>query len=608
MDIQIVDLKQRLKSEYKIDKNLVFYKEFNDYVILFLPDYKGKLCIFKYYKEFDNFILKEEIELDDNLKRNFIEINYYSEESIVYAVYTMDEIYIYRNNKIKSELIYSGEFDDFIILNKNYGLVKKEDIYYLLNLETKNLIEAKSNIPSNTLLTGTRMINLEGKDYLVHTSYDRDSYDCEYEFDRDEDLPISRVYIIDFEELIESVKNKEKIEFKIIKESNIKNSYINPVIYDMKVEKEEHKNNYHFYEINLEEKKLYLYNIVAEGNEVSYKEETVVDYSEYQDSYNLYATGYPVRIEKLTELFVYEEQRIFYPEDLKIKIENTKESFIDIVDDNLMFHRWDEPAEGIYFDGIRFRDMETNKVTLDLYRDGKLLSDKKTLVVYEEIYIQTSAVLIRGGDRTYTKLNDIFEGIDNSHKEYNWLLSNMEVSVLNNEALDEDLNNREYLFLTGEELDKLINENDIQFIWGIITGFDKNRTEEEVVEECIPQIEGFKGYWDENISLQHGLSIIEIVACDSSYVIVVSDEDEIIKSMDKHFEEAVDLAYDNKIINSQMEYIKNVLTQDGKIQNMPIQGLVIDIWYKLFKPDYLNPYINVSEDKILAEIENPLLF
>ncbi len=57
---------------------------------------------------------------------------------------------------------------------------------------------------------------------------------------------------------------------------------------------------------------------------------------------------------------------------------------------------------------------------------------------------------------------------------------------------------------------------------------EKHITLEEVKKYALPYADGYRGFWEENISIQHPLAMVELVAWDSGCTIFISKEDELV--------------------------------------------------------------------------------
>ncbi len=169
-------------------------------------------------------------------------------------------------------------------------------------------------------------------------------------------------------------------------------------------------------------------------------------------------------------------------------------------------------------------------------------------------------VIDTGSDRCYTCLKAVFDAIGNKQTEYNWLITDSEI-VAHSEALDalntgarwqyEDgkqiaVPAPDHYFLSGEALTDIVAQDDSQWIWGVLSGFDKSIPAEEILEYPLPQANGYGGFWKNPPSLQHALASIEIVPWDSTLVLLISKDKEIVDSFKTAFPECRDLGEYNQ--------------------------------------------------------------
>ena len=130
------------------------------------------------------------------------------------------------------------------------------------------------------------------------------------------------------------------------------------------------------------------------------------------------------------------------------------------------------------------------------------------------------------GEKYYTYLKKVFDAIDNKQKDYNWLITDCECYP-DNQGIKELLD-KEYCWLSGEELTEVINQEDFQWIWGVLSGFDKSIELSEILKYDLPYANEYEGFWNKPLTLQHPLSKVEIVPFDSSFTLIFSKEKEII--------------------------------------------------------------------------------
>ena len=152
--------------------------------------------------------------------------------------------------------------------------------------------------------------------------------------------------------------------------------------------------------------------------------------------------------------------------------------------------------------------------------------------------------ILRKGEEYYTYLYRIFTGINMVQKDYNWLLTDIVAYPETKEY--QDLFSKEYCWLSGEELTNIIEKEDFQWIWGVLSGFDKNIDIEEVLKYSVPYADGYEGFWGNPLSLQHPLASIEIVAWDSSLSLVISKNKQIIDNIRLVFPLSEDLEVYNE--------------------------------------------------------------
>lgn len=137
-----------------------------------------------------------------------------------------------------------------------------------------------------------------------------------------------------------------------------------------------------------------------------------------------------------------------------------------------------------------------------------------------------------GNSPWYTNLTEVFLRIGGDLYNYNWLITDSEVNSRN--GICARLNTRyskspciEYVFLSGKELTELLLADHAQWIWGVLSGFQKGLPLKKVLEYPLPRSD-FDGFWKSPISLQHPYAEIEIVPWDSTLVLVISKDKKIV--------------------------------------------------------------------------------
>ena len=118
-------------------------------------------------------------------------------------------------------------------------------------------------------------------------------------------------------------------------------------------------------------------------------------------------------------------------------------------------------------------------------------------------------VIDKESSRYYTYLKAVFDAIENKQAEYNWLITATEIvahssrlDALNTSVHWKDEDGKpiaipapDYYFLSGEELTKIITEDDSQWIWGVLSGFEKSIPLDEILKYPLPKADGYEGFW-----------------------------------------------------------------------------------------------------------------
>lgn len=141
--------------------------------------------------------------------------------------------------------------------------------------------------------------------------------------------------------------------------------------------------------------------------------------------------------------------------------------------------------------------------------------------------------ILEKGEEYYTFLEEVFSSINGEQNNYNWLLTDVFANPKTKEF--EDLLSKDYCWLSGEELIQMIETEDFQWIWGVLSGFDKSIDRDQVLKYSLPLADGYEGFWNNPVSLQHPLATIEIVAFDSSLTLLISKNQELIDNFRASF-------------------------------------------------------------------------
>ena len=152
-------------------------------------------------------------------------------------------------------------------------------------------------------------------------------------------------------------------------------------------------------------------------------------------------------------------------------------------------------------------------------------------------------LIIDSPEMRHTDIKLIFDALDGRQREFNWLITYPESYCY---PSAEDLFKDTITLLSGDELTDIVTNNDIQFVWGILSAFDKSIDIDINNLSVIPTFEGEWNYGGENVQVQHPLATAEIVCVDSSYTLFVSKDEDLSNRILKHYPFAQDLHEWNK--------------------------------------------------------------
>ena len=164
----------------------------------------------------------------------------------------------------------------------------------------------------------------------------------------------------------------------------------------------------------------------------------------------------------------------------------------------------------------------------------------------------------------YTNMKIVFEALKDKQKELNWLITDTEIStagirgpadgtmssntirIYNSKEILIDFLNKKSVWISGEALTELIFESQMQFIWGVFSGFPKNISIDVNKLEVEPYADGNRGFWVPNPRIQHPLAAVEIVCFDSTLILLLTKDEDLGLSFKKYFTDAIDLSEYNQ--------------------------------------------------------------
>ena len=133
--------------------------------------------------------------------------------------------------------------------------------------------------------------------------------------------------------------------------------------------------------------------------------------------------------------------------------------------------------------------------------------------------------IIKNDEISIKDICNIIGDVDN----YNWLITNIECHPSDEEIVK--ILDNEYCWIEGKGLLDLLAKEKFQWIWGVFSAFSKEIRLEEVLKYDYPYADGYKGFWENPIALQHPLAVSEIVIWDGLLILVISQKSEVVNAL-----------------------------------------------------------------------------
>jgi len=125
----------------------------------------------------------------------------------------------------------------------------------------------------------------------------------------------------------------------------------------------------------------------------------------------------------------------------------------------------------------------------------------------------------------YTDMNIIMHPFKKYFYKFTWLISDYECNYYPDKRI---CVSQEYVWMKGEELYSIIESNEIQFIWGVFSGFSPGIKFKEIEKYKMPESEYFHHRENKN-NTQNPLASVEIVSWDSGMLYFKIKDDKYIK-------------------------------------------------------------------------------
>jgi hypothetical protein len=142
----------------------------------------------------------------------------------------------------------------------------------------------------------------------------------------------------------------------------------------------------------------------------------------------------------------------------------------------------------------------------------------------------------------YTDLKTVFEVFGGREREYDWLLTELECNF------PPELQDGGAWFFSGSDLSDLVRRQDppIQFIWAVLTGFDRGTSVDLAHLDMVPDANGNPDFWRGAPRIQYPNARVELVCFDSSLTLLITEDADLTSRFRAGFPEAVDLESFNR--------------------------------------------------------------
>ena len=147
-------------------------------------------------------------------------------------------------------------------------------------------------------------------------------------------------------------------------------------------------------------------------------------------------------------------------------------------------------------------------------------------------------ILNEGGYVTYPF--QVFERIEPFIRKLNWRVSN--VICCGDDTFKFPFEDNDECFIDGDSLyDMLKNHPDLQWIWGILSGFPKEIPYAEIKNNPIIDVTEEQPYLKGELHHIESKAVLELVAFDSTETYVLADDEELVATLKNEFPNADNL-------------------------------------------------------------------
>lgn len=151
----------------------------------------------------------------------------------------------------------------------------------------------------------------------------------------------------------------------------------------------------------------------------------------------------------------------------------------------------------------------------------------------------TYGAILRKGELFYTNFADVFEKLEGVQNDYNWLVTEAQITASRTPDTLELIEDNKHIWLDGKEMTKAVSDV-TQWIWGVLSGFDNSVSEEDALKSPLPWADCNSELWKLPLKMQNPLAKIEMIAFDSTYLLLYTMD----KSLYERFRKAYPLSED----------------------------------------------------------------
>lgn len=138
----------------------------------------------------------------------------------------------------------------------------------------------------------------------------------------------------------------------------------------------------------------------------------------------------------------------------------------------------------------------------------------------------------------YTMLKKVIYDLELADKDHWWLISDI-VAYPHKKEYEELIDKDNYLLISTQDLVKMLEDDDFQWIWGVFSIIPSKFSKDEILKYDLPKMddleEGQYDPWKDEPRLQHPLAKCEIYACDSTYMFMITDDNDLLTLFKKSY-------------------------------------------------------------------------